>query len=215
MDNDRELIHKLLDGGLPSDETAALMKRVNSDPDLLEEFTLLKEAVTVIEKSERKQASASFTSDVMRRLSSGAKAERKGWRNFFFGERIFRWNMAYAAAALLLAVLTAGGIYNFRSGGQIPYSALDKSAVTVKFNFYSPDAKSVSVAGDFNKWRTDAGVMRREEGGIWTIKIPLKPGAYNYMFVMNGDAWITDPEAAAYHDDGFGYKNSVVRVDKL
>lgn len=215
MGSDREFIHKLLDGGLPPEEAVALMERIASDPDLHEEFKLLKQAITFVEKSERKRASASFTSDVMRRLPSGVKVERKWWRNFFFGERIFRWNMAYATVALLLTVLLSGGIYNYRNSGQIPYSASDKSAVTVKFNFYSPDAKSVSVAGDFNKWKTDTGVMRKQEGGIWTIEVPLKPGSYNYMFVMNGDAWITDPEAVAYHDDGFGYKNSVVRVDKL
>lgn len=215
MDNDRDVIHKLLDGGLSPDETAAIMKRVDSEPGLREEFTLLKQTVNIIEKSERKHASASFTSEVMRRMPSSAKAEKRGWRNFFFGERIFRWNMAYAMGVLLLSVMIGGGIYNLRSGGQIPYSALDKSAVTVKFNFHSPDARSVAVAGDFNKWNTDVGVMKREDGGVWTIEIPLNPGTYNYMFVMNGEAWITDPGAVAFRDDGFGLKNSVVRVDKL
>jgi 1,4-alpha-glucan branching enzyme len=54
--------------------------------------------------------------------------------------------------------------------------------------------------------------MKRQPDGLWTIDIKLKPGTYNYMFVVDGEMWVTDPDAGLYRDDGFGYKNSVVRV---
>jgi hypothetical protein len=32
------------------------------------------------------------------------------------------------------------------------------------------------------------------------------------MFVVDGKAWVTDPKAETYRDDGFGNKNAVMRV---
>ena len=87
-----------------------------------------------------------------------------------------------------------------------------ESVVTVRLNLYAPQAKNVAVSGDFNKWRVDSDVMSRQDGGVWTIDIKLKPGVYTYMFVVDGKAWVTDPDAETYQDDGFGNKNAVMRV---
>jgi 1,4-alpha-glucan branching enzyme len=81
----------------------------------------------------------------------------------------------------------------------------------VRLTFVAPTAQHVSVAGDFNKWRTDSHVMTRENGR-WTIELPLKPGIYSYMFIIDGAHWVTDPQADSYRDDGFGYKNAVMRI---
>jgi 1,4-alpha-glucan branching enzyme len=98
-------------------------------------------------------------------------------------------------------------------GGSVPQHISGQEAgVTVRMNFYSPQAKQVSVAGDFNKWRTDALPMSRQDGGVWTIDLTLKPGVYTYMFVVDGKAWVTDPDAETYQDDGFGNKNAVMRI---
>ncbi len=229
MDGDRELLHKLLDGELPPEEAAALMERMNAEPLLREEFDLLGRAVSLLENSGRKAAPLSFTPEVMRALPEGTKEslprtsrgrlpsrnDWKGFRDFFFRERMVRWNMAAALATVFLAVVILGGVLSYRKDMQSPYSNSSGSAVTARFKFYSPDAKRVSIAGDFNKWNIDEGTMKRRGKGTWTIEIPLTPGAYNYMFVVDGDVWVTDPEAEAYRDDGFGYKNSVVRVNSL
>lgn len=39
-----------------------------------------------------------------------------------------------------------------------------------------------------------------------------KPGAYAYMFVVDGDPWVTDPFADAYRDDGLGHRNAALRI---
>jgi 1,4-alpha-glucan branching enzyme len=54
--------------------------------------------------------------------------------------------------------------------------------------------------------------MVRRDGGVWTVDIPLRPGVYSYMFVVDGTAWVTDPDAESFQDDGFGNRNAVVRV---
>jgi len=44
------------------------------------------------------------------------------------------------------------------------------------------------------------------------VTIPLKPGRYEYMFVVDGQQWIPDPFAAEQTDDGFGSRNAVLEV---
>jgi 1,4-alpha-glucan branching enzyme len=67
------------------------------------------------------------------------------------------------------------------------------------------------VAGDFNNWKTDAQEMKKTDG-IWRIVLKLKPGVYSYSFVVDGKAWVPDPGAEFYEDDGYGSRNSVLRI---
>ncbi|MBI5672411.1 MAG: glycoside hydrolase family 13, partial [Nitrospirae bacterium] len=52
----------------------------------------------------------------------------------------------------------------------------------------------------------------RSDGGVWTATIPLKPGRYQYMFVIDGKQWIADPLAPEETTDGFGAQNAVLDV---
>ncbi len=51
----------------------------------------------------------------------------------------------------------------------------------VAFKFVSADAKKVALVGEFNKWFRQP--MKRD-GDNWTISIPLAPGKYQYVFVV-------------------------------
>ena len=84
----------------------------------------------------------------------------------------------------------------------------------VEFSIYAPNAKKVTIAGDFNGWSKVADPLSDRDGdGIWKIIIPLKPGRYEYKFVVD-DRWIADPSNPKMVDDGFGGKNSVIVVGK-
>ncbi len=48
--------------------------------------------------------------------------------------------------------------------------------------------------------------------GIWTGRIPITPGLHEYMFVIDGTDWVTDPRAQRYSDDGFGNRNAILAV---
>lgn len=54
-----------------------------------------------------------------------------------------------------------------------------------------PNARLVSVAGEFNGWRELGNIMQRRNG-VWTTKMELEPGKYEYKFVIDG-VWIVDP----------------------
>lgn len=78
----------------------------------------------------------------------------------------------------------------------------------VTFTFAGPDAKAVSVAGEFNQWNDKANPLKKDAVGIWTTTLSLKPGKYQYKFVVDG-TWQTDPTAVESAEDGLGGQNSV------
>lgn len=214
MDKERQLIHELLDGELSPEERRGLLDRVNSDPLLKREFDDLRSVVNMVETGERLTVPPAFTSQVMRRLPAPRVSFRKRVSSFLFGARVLRWNMATALMTLCLMVIATGALLQMQKKGTIvsDRSSLEKATRTVTISFHAPQARKVSLAGDFNKWSAEKGLMKKESNGIWTLEVPLQPGTYHYMFVVDREAWVTDPNAESYRDDGFGNKNSVLRV---
>lgn len=82
---------------------------------------------------------------------------------------------------------------------------------TVHFEFASPTAKSVSVAGAFNDWRPGAAQMVPMGNGLWVKELVLSPGAYEYRLVVDNE-WIPDPFCSDRVPNPFGGMNSVVKV---
>ena len=94
-----------------------------------------------------------------------------------------------------------------------PVVATQPSIIYVQFVLADRGAKSVTVAGDFNSWDTAATPLTDADGdGVWSGLVALRPGSHKYMFVVDGQKWVTDPEADHYIDDGFGMRNAVVTV---
>jgi len=79
------------------------------------------------------------------------------------------------------------------------------------FTYTDPAAKSVYVAGDFNQWNATANALQKDSSGVWTASMPLKPGKYQYKFIVDGD-WKQDPLNSQTADDTFGGRNSVKTV---
>ena len=214
MKKENSDIHRLLDGDAAG-EKDLLIRRIEEDPDLRKEFDDLSAAVDLIEREGRMQPPLAFTASVMRKLPRTAESTAGRLRRFFFGSRVLRWNMAAALSIALLTVVTVLLMMDqltHRNGSSLsPAFPSGGEAAMVRLTFVAPDARNVAVAGDFNKWKTDSHIMTRENG-TWTISLPLKPGMYNYMFIVDGSRWVTDPRAESYRDDGFGYQNAVMKV---
>ena len=77
---------------------------------------------------------------------------------------------------------------------------------------WAPAALAVFLIGDFNGWNPQHTQLERSGAGMWTATIPLKPGRYQYMFVIDGKQWIADPLATEASGDGFGAENAVLDV---
>jgi 1,4-alpha-glucan branching enzyme len=86
---------------------------------------------------------------------------------------------------------------------------VEPAGYTVSFTFKDADARSVAVAGDFNKWEL---LPLQRTGSSWTLVTVLPPGVYHYSFVVNGTEWTVPANATGIVDDGFGRKNATLVV---
>ena len=212
MDKEREIIHKILDNDATDEEKRIIAQRMEADPSVREEVNGLLSAVRMLEESERHQPPLTFTADVMKRLPRTKTSVIERFRKFLFEGRVLRWNMASALATMVIVV--AVGILFTRFYHEPTMTAVStpvQEEVTVRLTFRAPEAHSVAVAGDFNKWKTNVDEMQ-QYGGMWSIDLKLKPGVYTYSFVIDGKSWVPDPGAKTFQDDGFGSRNAVLRV---
>lgn len=70
-----------------------------------------------------------------------------------------------------------------------PKAAAPKKVV-VEFVADCPLATTVSVAGTFNNWAVDKDMLKKDKkSGLWTAKISLAAGDYEYKFVCDGKNW--------------------------
>ena len=125
----------------------------------------------------------------------------------------------FAMAAVVAGLVMAGtwsAMRAARSGDLDRETAIQAGAPSalslVTFVFVAPEARTVSLAGDFDGWDRARMQMRREASGLWTLEVPLAPGRYQYAFVVDGRRFVADPAAPRAVGDDFGQPNSVVTV---
>ena len=155
---------------------------------------------------------------VMAEIASGTEAKRSiSWWSR-------RWTIqltpagALAAAAVFGTIVFGGVQYAQRSApAAMPVVTVatppaGQDARVMQFVLVAPDAKSVSLVGDFNDWNEASTQLKRQSAdGVWWVTVTLPPGRYRYAFVVDGTAWRNDPDAPSAEDD-FGRPNSVVTV---
>jgi len=81
----------------------------------------------------------------------------------------------------------------------------------VEFRFYRPEARKVSVAGDFNDWNTGSLPMRLGSDGWWRCQLRIAPGCYHFRYVSDGE-WLLDYAAFGLDYGPYGL-NSVVCIE--
>jgi hypothetical protein len=115
------------------------------------------------------------------------------------------WTLALAAGLAAILLFPAG------PGGQSPGAAEG----IAQFVGHFPGARSVEVVGSFNDWsRGTLHLLDDNHDGIWHGAVVLPAGQHEYMFVVDGERWVTDPLAGRFVDDGFGagQENSLLFV---
>lgn len=96
-----------------------------------------------------------------------------------------------------------------------------KSHATQKgtqFSCRAPAAGIVCVAGTFNDWDPLATRLTRRADGTWAVDLNLRPGRYEYKFVVDGE-WCCEPGCEVSRHgcpkcvaNPFGTMNRVVEV---
>jgi 1,4-alpha-glucan branching enzyme len=81
----------------------------------------------------------------------------------------------------------------------------------VNFICVAPEAQSVSLVGDFNKWNPAANPMKRMPDGAWLIMVELPHGHHRYAFLVDG-ALTLDPRAQGITRNDEGERVSLLPV---
>jgi 1,4-alpha-glucan branching enzyme len=81
----------------------------------------------------------------------------------------------------------------------------------VEFSLIAPDAKKVSIAGQFNNWNPQALPMKKGKDGTWKIKLKLPLGTCEYKYFVDG-SWVNDSARPESVPNPYGTSNSVITV---
>lgn len=79
------------------------------------------------------------------------------------------------------------------------------------FTIKAAGARKVQLAGDFNGWNPELTPLRRVREDAYQIRLPLRPGRYQYRYVIDG-RWQPDPANQRCERNPFGDFNSVIEV---
>ncbi len=81
----------------------------------------------------------------------------------------------------------------------------------INFICHAPQAKSVSVVGDFNQWNPASHVMNQQPDRSWLLNVELKHGHHRYAFLVDGVLTL-DPHAQGVTRNDKGERVSLVPV---
>ena len=183
------------------------------------ELKSLSATVKLIKSLPEVSTPSNFTENLMAKISREEIQIRSSWmdrlkRQVSIPQLSFRL-VGAAAITAIFVFLAFTFLFNF-SGlpGQPSQNEAVAQQVEVTFTISGINANQIAVAGDFNSWNTSANQLEDPDGdGIWTGKMQLEPGRYEYMLVVDDGKWVTDPNAKVYADDGFGSKNAVLFIN--
>jgi len=81
----------------------------------------------------------------------------------------------------------------------------------VNFICNAPQAKSVSLVGDFNGWNPATNRMKQMPDRSWLLRVDLKHGHHRYAFLVDGVLTL-DPHAQGVTRNDKGERVSLVPV---
>lgn len=133
----------------------------------------------------------------------------------------FRPVLGYAVALIIVAmagyylgIQTQGEeVTSTASGMEMELASEENEVMSVwiRFIYIDDSADEMAVAGDFSNWEPIPLDRQTVDGQqVWSGLIEITRGEHKYMFLKNGETWLTDPLADVTRDDGFGNKNAVI-----
>ena len=83
----------------------------------------------------------------------------------------------------------------------------------IVFELEDAPGKTVYLAGSFNNWQLTTPMTDRKGRGVYSRRLLLEPGEYQYKFVVDGE-WRLDGGNSCFAPNGFGELNSVIVVEE-
>jgi len=195
--SDTERLHRLLDG----EEQG--MARPAAGSSLGSRLAAYEEALGLLSEAEEPPP-GDFLARVMEALP---ETPARSWKDRLraLWPRGTRW-MAPALAGALASLVLAVGV------GRMPPPP-PAAGVAVEFEVHAPGARAVELVGSFNGWRPGEILLQGPDAtGHWAATLRLPEGRHEYLFLVDGKTWVTDPRATTYRPDGFGHRNALIEL---
>lgn len=214
----KKLLKLYIDDSLTFGEKQLVEKHLEKCSECQAELKSLSAVVRIIKSLPEVSASPNFTENLMSKISQIEEEEREriipAWqislKNLWSTPR-YRYSLVSILSLAVFCVFTFVFLFH---PSLLPGQRETLAQVEVTFTISGIKANQIAVAGDFNGWNTSANQLEDPDGdGIWTGKMYLKPGRYEYMLVVDDGKWVTDPNAKVYADDGFGSRNAVLYIN--
>ena len=207
------LLNPYIDQVIDQETTQQVDEHLKSCSDCRDEHLKLKQVVSALNSISPMPAPGTFTQNIMAKISQKEIQIQTSWmdrikKNISIPRLSFRLVSAAATAALIVFFAFT---FVFNTPDTSPICSAE-----VQFSLRIGDNKAhtVAIAGDFNGWNPQANILEDLDGdGIWTGTLKLEPGRYEYMFVLDGEKWFSDPNALRYVKDGFGNKNAILEIN--
>ena len=235
----KKLLNFYLDQTLDRDTTKQVEEHLKSCSTCQEEYLKLKKVVSALNSISPQIAPAELTKNIMAKISQGEIQIQSSWigqlkrrisipglsfpRSLSFApvcraytgrrkwESIFSFRLVGVTAAAALIIFFA---FTFIFNNLPNTSSICSAEVQFSLKLNNNKTHTVAIAGDFNGWNSGDNLLEDANGdGIWTGTLKLKPGIYEYMFVLDGKNWVPDPNALRYVKDGFGNKNAILEIN--
>ena len=208
-----KLLNPYVDQVLDAESTQQVEEHLKSCPACNKEYQRLKQLVNSLNSLSEINAPNGFTQKIMAKISQKEIQVQTSWTDRLKKQiSIPQFSFRLVSGAIAVAVVV---FFAFTFIFNTPDTSLICSA-EVQFSLKISDGKThtVAIAGDFNGWNPQANILEDPKGdGIWTGILKLEPGRYEYMFVLDGEKWFTDPNALRYVKDGFGNKNAILEIN--
>ncbi len=88
---------------------------------------------------------------------------------------------------------------------------MKKPELSATFTLVAPKASKVALTGSFNSWSKSGTPLKKDKNGAWKTDLSLKPGKYEYKFIVDGQWW-TDPANRNIVRNPLGSENSVIEI---
>ncbi|MFP8488399.1 hypothetical protein ACKGJO_04805 [Gracilimonas sp. Q87] len=233
----QELLRKFLDNELSASEQKDALHSIADDAELRAslQFELFIRQSFADPSFDHKsfEVPDSFSDKVMIKIDQLEKLEEQAektplmtdffiWLQSIFTPRSYQLSPALITFAVTLVILIpALSLYLSQTDARTIVQSNDmattqtvaekKELVWVRFIYVDENADKIAIAGDFNDWEPYQLSEQQVNGkDVWTGFFSMPRGENKYMFVVNGEKWVTDPLANMYEDDGFGNKNAVI-----
>ncbi len=211
----KKLLNDYLDQLLEVESTREIEEHLNSCPDCYQEYQRMKKLIQALNNFTLQEAPVDFTDQVMAKITQ----ERVEIGTSIWNELKRRISLPLPSFRMIGITATVAAVclffafnFIFKLGEITPLCSAE-----VQFSLRVTDSQqihTIAIAGDFNNWNPQENILLDPDGdGIWTATLKLPPGRYEYMFVLNGEKWLPDPNALRYVKDGFGNRNAILEVN--